>query len=145
MAITRIEAEQILTQRMAGILTEADMLADDTPSPWLTDALRWALFMLGIDTASVAAVTDDDLATVQRSQVDALLDLTELRALEAVQTNYVNVTTWVGAVKEDPAKFMENLAAMIQTRRQQIAARYAALLVRPLDPSVSTRVRLVAL
>ncbi|MEY4075386.1 MAG: hypothetical protein RJA29_2743 [Pseudomonadota bacterium] len=118
----------------------------DGVNPWLTDPLRWALSMLGVESASVSAVTDADLSGVQRSQVDALLDLAELRALEAVQTNLVSVETWVGEVKEDPSAFTQNLASIIVTKREQIAARYGALLARPLDPSVSAKsARLIAL
>lgn len=145
MSITRTQAEQILQLRIGSFLEEAEMSVQDGVNQWLTDPLRWALSMLGIETASVVAVTDADLSGVQRSQVDALLDLAELRALEAVQTNLASVTTWVGPVKEDPSKFTENLAAMIQAKRTQIAARYGALLVRPLDPSAGKRVQLVAL
>lgn len=145
MSITRMEAEQILQRRIGAFLEETGMTVQDGLNPWLTDPLRWALAMLGVGTASVTAVTDADLSAVQRSQVDALLDLAELKTLEAIQTNYVNVTTWVGPIKEDPAKLMESLAAMIQTRRAQIAARYGALLVQPLDPGVGKRVQIAAL
>lgn len=145
MSITRIEVEQVLDRRLGNFLAEASMTSDSGVNPWLTDPLRWALYMLGIETASIVTVTDADLEAVQRSQVDALLDLCELKALEAVQTNYKSITTWVGAVKEDPASFVENLASMILVKRKHVAALYGALLAHPLEQASDTTVRLVSL
>lgn len=145
MTITRIEIEQILDRRLGSFLAEAEMTSDSGVNPWLTDPLRWALYMLGIETASIIAVVDADLVNVQRSQVDALLDLCELKALEAVQTNYKSVTTWVGAVKEDTSTFVENLASLILAKRKHVATLYGSVLAHPLEQTSDTTVRLIAL
>jgi hypothetical protein len=136
MSITRAQAEQILQYRIGGYLEDAGMTADDSPNPWLTDPLRWALAMLGIATASIVDVTDADLAAVTTTQTDALLDLAELRALEAVQTNLIGAETWVGPIKEDTSRTVEALAAIIATKRRQVAQNYGSLLVLPVDSSV---------
>ena len=125
MTITRYEVEQVLDRRLGNFLAEASMTSDSGVNPWLTDPLRWALYMLGIETASIVTVTDVDL--------------------EAVQTNYKSITTWVGAVKEDPASFVENLASMILAKRKHVAALYGALLAHPLEQASDTTVRLVSL
>jgi hypothetical protein len=136
MSITRAQAEQILQYRIGGYLSDAGMTVDDSPNPWLTDPLRWALAMLGITTASIVDVTDADLAAVTAAQTDAMLDLAELRTLEAVQTNLVSVGTWVGPIKEDTSRTVDALAAIIATKRKQVAQNYGSLLVLPVDSSV---------
>jgi hypothetical protein len=81
-------------------------------------------------------VTDADLAPVTAAQTDALLDLAELRALEAVQTNLIGAETWVGPIKEDTSRTVEALAAIIATKRKQVAQNYGSLLALPVDSSV---------
>lgn len=142
MAITRIEAEQILTQRMAGILTEADMLADDTPSPWLTDALRWSLAALGAAPASYTAVTDADLALLDAAKTDALLDLAELRTLEIVQANLTAVDVVAGPLQEKRSQLATALGEMIAERRKVYGNRYAVWLELPLSDEAPKRARL---
>lgn len=146
MSITRAEVEQIITKRLGALLAEAGMdTLQSGVNPWLTDPLRWALYMLGIETASVVSVDDTDLAAVQRHQVDALLDLCELKTLEAISTNYTDVDTKVGAVYEYRAALGTQIRQIADRKRMQIAALYADLLAHPLEPASSAGIRLVAL
>lgn len=145
MTITRIEIEQVLDRRLGSFLTEAGMTVQDGVNPWLTDPLRWSLYMLGRESASIVAVVDADLEGVPRSQVDALLDLCELKALEAILTNYTGVDTRVGQVQEDRAALGAQMRQIADRKRKHIASLYGHLLAHPLEQTSDTTVRLVAL
>ncbi len=118
------------------------MSVQDGVNPWLTDPLRWALSMLGIESASIVAVTDTDLANVGRNQVDALLDLAELRALESVLTNLVDVKVTAGPLSVNSSELPDRLATIITAKRDAVRAMYGRLLVAPLDGADETFVRL---
>jgi len=139
MSITRIDAEQILNRRIGGFLAEAGMTVDSGVNPWLTDPLRWALAALGVESASVVAVTDADLAVLDAAKVDALLDLTELKALEAVQTNLTAVDVTAGPLQERRSQLADRLGEMIAERRKTYGTRYAALLSVPLTDGAPKR------
>lgn len=146
MSITRAEVEQIITKRLGAFLVEAGMdTLQGGINPWLTDPMRWALYMLGIETASVISVDNADLTAVQRHQVDALLDLCELKTLETISTNYTDVDTKVGAVYEYRAALGTQIRQIADRKRTQIISLYGELLAQPLEPVSSTGVRLVAL
>ncbi len=146
MSITRQDIEQVMDRRIGAALTLAGMTTGDgNINPWLTDPLRWALYMLGYDATSVVSVTDSDLADVPAGAYDALLDLCELRALEAVRTNYTDVTTRVGQVEEDRSDYLTALAATIKDKRSTIASIHDDLLKHPLSPDGGSGVRIVAL
>jgi len=145
MSITRQDADTILTRRIGAYLEQANMTANGSVNPYLTDPLRWALYMLGVASASYTAVTDTDLQNVAAASVDALLDLAELRSLEAVLTNFTNVTTRVGQVSEDRSDLGDRIRTAIEDKRKRVAAIYDGLLAHPLDGSASSGVRIVAL
>ena len=133
MTITRYEIEQILSRRIGGYLTVASMTSDSGVNPWLTDPLRWALSTLGYVTASITAVTDSDLSGVAEALTEALLDLTELRALEAVQTNLTAVDVTAGPLGERRSQLADRIGEMVTERRKVYGSRYASLLVAPLS------------
>lgn len=134
MSITRIEVEQVLTRRLGSFLAEADMDAlQDGVNPWLTDPLRWALTALGYIVASITAVTDSDLSGVETAHTEALLDLTELRTLEAVQANLTAVDVTAGPLSERRSQLADRIGEMITERRKVYGSRYAGLLATPLS------------
>ena len=134
MTITRIEVEQVLGRRLGAFLAEAGISTiQDGVNPWLTDPLRWALSALGYVTAGITAVTDGDLAAVAAAHTDALLDLTELRALEAVQTNLTAVDVTAGPLGERRSQLADRIGEMVAERRKVYGNRYASLLVAPLS------------
>ena len=133
MTITRYEIEQILSRRIGGYLTVASMTSDSGVNPWLTDPLRWALSTLGYVTASITAVTDSDLSGVAEALTEALLDLTELRALEAVQTNLTAVDVTAGPLGERRSQLADRIGEMVTERRKVYGSRYTSLLVAPLS------------
>ena len=133
MTITRIEIEQVLDRRLGSFLTEAGMTVQDGVNPWLTDPLRWALTALGYSVASIVAVDNDDCAAVADAHIDALLDLTELRTLEAVQTNLTSVDVTAGPLGERRSQLADRIGEMVTERRKVYGNRYASLLVAPLS------------
>ena len=134
MSITRIEVEQVLARRLGNFLAEAGMDAlQDGVNPWLTDPLRWSLTALGYTVASVTAVTDSDLSGVETAHTEALLDLTELRTLEAVQTNLTSVDVTAGPLGERRSQLADRIGEMVTERRKVYGNRYASLLVAPLS------------
>ena len=143
--ITRIEVEQVLDRRLGNFLAEAGMTSDSGVNPWLTDPLRWALSALGYVAASITAVTDSDLSAVAAAHTDALLDLTELRTLEAVQTNLTAVDVTAGPLGERRSQLAERLGEMITERRKVYGTRYASLLTTPLSGDAPKRATLQAL
>lgn len=147
MTLTRQDVETVMGRRIGAAMEMVSMTTGDGDiNPWLTDPLRWALYMLGYTTTSVIAVTDDDLANVPGALDDAVLDLCELRTLESVRTNYVDVTTRVGQVSEDKSDYATALATLIDDKRRQVAGVYDAVLVHPLSADGgSSSVRIVAL
>jgi hypothetical protein len=122
MTITRYEVEQILSRRIGGYLTVASMTSDSGVNPWLTDPLRWALTAMGYTTASYTAVTDSDLAGVADARIGALLDLTELRALEAVYSNLTAVSNKAGPLQDDYNDLARRLEKMRDNKRAEILA-----------------------
>ena len=133
MTITRIEIEQVLDRRLGSFLAEAGMTVQDGVNPWLTDPLRWALTALGYSVASIVAVDNDDCAAVADAHIDALLDLTELRTLEAVQTNLTAVDVTAGPLSERRSQLADRIGEMVTERRKVYGSRYASLLVAPLS------------
>ena len=105
----------------------------DGVNPWLTDPLRWSLTALGYTVASVTAVTDSDLSGVETAHTEALLDLTELRTLEAVQTNLTSVDVTAGPLGERSSQLPDRIGEMSAARRTVSGTRYASLLVAPLS------------
>jgi len=145
-SITRIEVEQVLARRLGSFLAETDMDAlQDGVNPWLTDPLRWALTALGYTVASITAVTDSDLSGVETAHTEALLDLTELRTLEAVQTNLTSVDVTAGPLGERRSQLADRIGEMVAERRKVYGSRYAGLLATPLSGDAPKRARLAAL
>ena len=122
MTITRYQVEQILSRRIGGYLTVASMTSDSGVNPWLTDPLRWALTAMGYTTASYTAVTDSDLAGVADARIGALLDLTELRALEAVYSNLTAVSNRAVPLQDDYNDLARRLEKMRDNKRAEILA-----------------------
>lgn len=121
------------------------MTVEDGVNPWLTDPLRWALGMLGIQTDSIVVVSDLDLFKVMREQVDALLDLTELRLLETVLTNLVDVKVTAGPLSVNSSELPDRLTAIIADKRSSVGAMHRRFLAAPLDDAGDVQARLTAL
>jgi hypothetical protein len=100
---------------------------------------------LGYGVASYTAVADGDLAKVSDAHGDALLDLCELRILEAIQTNLTAVDVTAGPLQERRGQLADRIGKMIEERRRVYGSRYAHLLATPLFSDAPRRARLQAL
>ncbi len=142
MSVTRVQVEQVIGRRIGQYLAEAGMTTTDGLNPWLADPIAWSLRALGMPPASLLEVDDADLADVDADSVDALLDLVELRTLEAVLTNLTDVTVSAGPLSVKPGELPDRLVGMIAAKKQAIAGLYRHLLVMPLDGAGETIARL---
>jgi len=143
----RAEIDQVLLGRLGGLLSQVGMLGEEGVE-WqggLSDAIGWALRLLGYETASVTDVTDADLAGVTKQHMDALIDLSELRTLETINQNFTRVTAWAGPVKEDWSSMGERLRRMVADKRQYVSTVHAKYLPAPLDGTGSKITRIVNL
>lgn len=95
MSITRAQLETILIRRVGAWLTLVgrDGTTDTGSNDDLTDPIAVALVRAGYSVASIAAVTNDDLASVPIADAPRLVDLAELRALETIVQAYTSVNT----------------------------------------------------
>lgn len=134
---TRNEVETVVQRRLAGFLRRAKMTtAPHEDNEHLADPIGWALRRLGYAPASLATITDDDLAGLVAGHIDALLDLAELRAIESMITNLDNVSTQTGPVRSEWDNLRKDLLAYWQVRRPLVAAMWGHLLAIPLDEPV---------
>lgn len=120
MALTRVQVEGVLIDRVGKVLTAAglDGTTESGNNPDLNDPIGWAIRTLGHTVGNITAVNDSDLANVSR--VDALLDLAELRALENVLNNYTLVDSEVGPRSEDYSDLADRLAKWLPTKRKAV-------------------------
>lgn len=141
---TLAAVETVLTRRLGSLLDEAGLSVEAGPNPHLADPVAWALRALGYSVASIVDVSDSDLAPLATGHVDALLDLAELRTLEAVAGNMTAVDVTVGPVSERRGSLGDRVVKLVESRREAAQARWGGLLVQPLQDSGGP-VRLVSL
>jgi len=133
----RAEIDQVLVKRLGGLLAQVELLGEEgvETQDSLSDAIGWALRLLGYPTASVTDVTDTDLAGVTTTHIDPLIDLAELRTMETINQNFARVTSWAGPVKEDWSSMGDRLRRMIEDKRKAVSVMHAKYLPGPLDGS----------
>lgn len=142
MALLLADVETVIVKRVGAFMTRAGMPVAGTPNPALADPIGWALRTLGYMPASIATVTDGDLAPVVATHTDALLDLAELRTLESVLTNITTVSTTAGPVSESWGQLRTDLLTLIPRKRANVASTYGAILQVALEPDAPAPVRL---
>ena len=87
---TRAEIESVLVQRFSLLLTLAGMettIAGSNAS--LNDPIGYALRYCGYTVASLTSVSDADLSAIESTDLDKLLDVAEIRALDNIHGNVV--------------------------------------------------------
>ena len=129
---TVAEVTAAITDRCGAYLAQARVLTGDPTKPGITPAIGWAVRMLGGATASIATVTDGEVAAAASGALDALLDLAELRTLEAIQTNLTAVNVTAGPVQQDYSDLAKRLAEIVTQKQKHAQARYGVLLTVPL-------------
>ncbi len=90
----------------------------------LNDAIGWAIRQAGGTVASLALVTDADVATVATTDLDKLIDLAELRTLEAILANFSAVDKKAGPVEIKSSQFADRILALLNLKRAAIAVAY---------------------
>lgn len=128
---TVAEVTAVVTDRCGAYLAQARVLTGDPTKPGVAPAIGWAVRMLGGPTASLTTVTDGEVAAASGS-LDALLDLAELRTLEAIQTNLTAVNVTAGPVQQEYGDLAKRLAEIVTQKQKHTQARYGALLTVPL-------------
>ena len=125
MSPTRANVESILVQRIGGWLANANLPITVVGSnAALNDPIAYGVRIAGGTVTSYALVADADVATVADADLDMLLDVAELRALENVLSNFTLVDAKAGPVEAKSSQFADRLERVIARKRSQLAIRY---------------------
>ena len=125
MSLTRAQVETILVQRIGGWLTNAGLAVTTAGSnASLNDPIGYGIRIAGGSVSSYALVADADVVTVADADLDMLLDVAELRALENVLSNFALVDAKAGPVEAKSSQFADRLMKVIDRLRAQLAIRY---------------------
>lgn len=125
MAATRIEIDTLLVQRLSGLLTEVGFSVQiDGANADLIDPLGAALRELGYAQASIAAVTDADLAAVPADDYNRLLDLAEARVLESAFAQIVKVDERAGPLALHYSQLADRLERRLARKWEQIQSQH---------------------
>jgi len=116
MPLTRANVETILIGRAGKILALAglDGLTRTGANPDLGDPIRVGLASLGLGTATLGVVVDADFAPITAFNVDQLLDVATLAALEAALGNLV----------QSLGKLRDSIEATVRRKRLQAERQY---------------------
>lgn len=142
---TAADVTTVITDRCGAYLTRARAITGSATVPGITQAIGWAVRMLGYPTASLTLVSDGEVGAVASERLDALLDLTELRTLESIQGNLTAVNVTAGPLQEELGQLAERLGEFVTERRKLVGARYSAWLAAPLSDEAPRRATLRAL
>ena len=125
MSLTRANVESILVQRVGAWLTKASLATTSAGSNQsLNDPIGYGIRIAGGTVTSYALVADADVATVADADLDKMLDVAELRALENILGNLVLVDAKAGPVEAKSSQFATLLERTINRLRAQLAIRY---------------------
>lgn len=141
---TAEDVQEIVTNRYAALLAQAQALAGDALTPNIDHAIAWALRALGYPAASLLYASPAELAAVSADRLDALLDLVELRMLESIQTGFTAVTVKAGPVQEDYNHLADRLGKIVVEKRANVAARHGQWLAVTLTSDAPKRATLRA-
>ncbi len=133
---TVAEVTAVVTDRCVAHLAQARVLTGDPTKPGTAPAIGWAVRMLGGTTASLTTVTDGEVQAIASGLTDALLDLSELRTLESVQTNLTAVDVTAGPVQQAYSDLAERLVEIVEQKRKLAQNRWGAYLTQPLTDAV---------
>lgn len=126
MALTRADCESTLVKRLKVLMEAAELVVTITGSNAdLNDPLAWALRRVGGSTASVATVTDAELAAVGASSYDDFMDLAEYRTLQNILGNLDLVDITAGPRAEKLSQIARQVREMLKAR-ESFAAGFVA-------------------
>lgn len=124
--LTATNAIEEIETRVTGYLDRANVITGEWKQISLPACMAWSCRQMGVTISKLRSVTDTELATID--QVDAFLDLFELRVLQNVQTNLADVTTQVGPLREDWNDLSKRIADLITKKVAAIAFKYGIFL-----------------
>jgi hypothetical protein len=125
LSLTRAQVETILVRRIGGWLSNANLAITVAGSNAdLSDPIAYGVRIADGTVADYSAVTTADIATVADADLDKMLDVAELRALENVLSNFALVDAKAGPVEAKSSQFADRLMKVIDRLRAQLAQRY---------------------
>ena len=123
MTVTRANVEAVLVKRCGQLMQAASMdgISCAGANLDMNDPIGGALRRLGYVVASMAAVTDTDVAQVSDVKLDALLDLAEVRVLENVISHLDDATVYSGmSGSSRMASRVRQIQAMVDRKRSYV-------------------------
>jgi len=127
MPLTRANVETILIGRAGKILALAglDGLTRTGANPDLGDPIRVGLASLGLGTATLGVVVDADFAPITAFNVDQLLDVATLAALEAALGNLDQPDQTADTDNvQSLGKLRDSIEATVRRKRLQAERQY---------------------
>lgn len=133
----RLKYEVILIRRTGKLLVAADLdgTTVDGSNADLNDPLGVAIREVGGSVGDISSVDDDDLATVDSSDVDWFIDTAELRVLESIEGNLDDVDMTAGSQSRRFSQLATQVAKRIDRKKEQLEDKYGVG-VPPLTPGV---------
>lgn len=123
MALTRVQAEVILVDRLGPLMSRAGMTVTFAGSNAdLIDPLGWAIRRMGYTVASLGAVTDTDLLGI--AEYDQLLELAEYRTIRNILGNIALVDTKVGPREEKLSQLAPQIRELLKSKWEQLEEEY---------------------
>ena len=124
--MTRTQAENVLIARCGKLLAACgiDGTTVNGTNASLTDPLAWALRQSGYSPAAFGAVTNTDLAGVQDSDIDKLIDLAEMKALENALGNFDATDISVGPRSESYDQIRAGIEKILTRKQASIMRLY---------------------
>ena len=124
--MTRTQAETVLIARCGKLMTACgiDGTTVNGTNASLTDPLAWALRQSGYSPAAFGAVTNTDLAGVQDSDIDKLIDLAEMKALENALGNFDATDISVGPRSESYDQIRAGIEKILTRKQASIMRLY---------------------
>jgi hypothetical protein len=123
MAITRANVEATLIKRLGQKMTAAglDGTTFSGSNTDLNDPIGTALRTIGVSVSDISLVTNSDLSGITGEQIDALLDLSELRTLQNIAGNLTVVDQSIGPRDMSLSQLSNQVEKAIQRLTERIA------------------------
>lgn len=126
MTVTRADVEVILVKRIGLLFEAADLNGTtvDGTNVDMNDPIGYALRRLGYAVASAVLVADSDLSGLVDDDLNAFLDLAELRCLETFLGNFDDVNIKLGPRSESFSDLRVQAERRANRLRSSIARQY---------------------
>ncbi len=125
MTVTRSQIESILVSRRSPLMQMASMaVTTQGANADLNDPIGYAVRKVGGTVASLASVTDADIATVDTDDLDEMLDHAELRLLRSIRGNLALVDITSGPMSEKLSQLAASVREDIEALENAIGENY---------------------